>query len=130
MHLSYVLLMVAATLLASNELVSAASASSELVASNARALRSHKTPSVLAAGDEERAAEERAAEEKNLDAKILAKILSDHAYAKQVFRSWLQNGQTKEDIENRLETQGLLTKYGSVVTQYGKYLEVLEGKAA
>ncbi|KAI9989885.1 hypothetical protein PInf_020176 [Phytophthora infestans] len=46
--------------------------------------------------------EERMAEARLMDSEILEKIVNDHAYAKQVFRSWLQNGQTKEDIENRL----------------------------
>ncbi|KAE8888232.1 hypothetical protein PF005_g6369 [Phytophthora fragariae] len=31
----------------------------------------------------------------------------------------MQNGQSKEDIGNRLKTQHLLAKYGSVVNQYG-----------
>ncbi|GMF45221.1 unnamed protein product [Phytophthora fragariaefolia] len=119
MRLSFFLLVAAATLLTGSDLASAIS-SSELASSTAR--QSHKAASVATA-------EERAAEEMILDAKILANILSDHNYAKQVFRRWLQNGQSKEDIEERLKTQGLFAKYGSVVTQYGQYLTVLEGKS-
>ncbi|GMF64595.1 unnamed protein product [Phytophthora lilii] len=141
MRVSYVLLAAAVTLLASNQVVSADSnydqakistmTSAEIKAAlidglSTRSLRAHK----MKANGEERTVEERAAEQKKVDAQVLDNILSDHKYAKDTFRSWLQNGQTKEDIESRLKTQGLLTKYGTVVTQYGQYLSVLEERSA
>lgn len=150
MRVSYVFLVAAATLhvLLSSEVVSATPSAlskttsadavhsikvAQIDGTSARSLKSKKTSKVVHEDDEERtneerAAEERAAEARMIDSKILANILSDHTYAKQVFSSWLQNGQTKDEIENRLKTQGLLEKYSSVVTQYGQYLALLEGK--
>ncbi|KAG2790784.1 hypothetical protein JG687_00001410 [Phytophthora cactorum] len=139
MRVSYVFLVTAATLLATCDVVSASPsalskpASADTVRSinghidgtSTRSQRMLKKTAAVVPDDEERAAEAR-----QMDSEILENIVSDRAYAKQVFRSWLQNGQTKEDIENRLKTQGLLTKYGNVVNQYAQYLTIIEERSA
>ncbi|KAG7380604.1 hypothetical protein PHYPSEUDO_006998 [Phytophthora pseudosyringae] len=138
MRVSYAFLVAAATLLARSDIVTATPSAlskttsvdavhslnvAKIDGTSTRSLRSHQKKTTVVVEDEE----ERAAD---IDSKILDKIVSDHAYAKQVFRNWLQNGQTKEDIENRLTTQGLLSKYSKVVTQYAQYLTILEERSA
>ncbi|KAL3671286.1 hypothetical protein V7S43_003218 [Phytophthora oleae] len=128
--------MVAATLLASSEVAFAAPrslATSDAVQSitavhidTTRSLRSHRKKTTSVVDD----AEERAAEEELVDVELLDRVVSDHTYAKKVFLSWLQNGQTSEDIENRLKTLGAQGKYGKVVTQYAQYLTLLEERSA
>ncbi|KAG6956491.1 hypothetical protein JG688_00011404 [Phytophthora aleatoria] len=140
MRVSYVFLVAAATLLATCDVVSASPsalskpASADTVRSinghidgtSTRSLRMLKKKTAAVVPD----VEERAAKARQMDSEILENIVSDRAYAKQVFRSWLQNGQTKEDIENRLKTQGLLTKYDNVVNQYAQYLTIIEERSA
>ncbi|ETK92848.1 hypothetical protein F441_03991 [Phytophthora nicotianae CJ01A1] len=134
MRVSYVFLVAAATLLATCDVMAASPSALSKTSVDAvnghvdistRSLRMLKKKTAAVDPDDE----ERVAEARQMDSEILEKIVNDHAYAKQVYRSWLQNGQTKEDIENRLKTLGLLTKYGNVVKQYGQYLTNLEERS-
>ncbi|EEY58095.1 secreted RxLR effector peptide protein, putative [Phytophthora infestans T30-4] len=131
MRVSYVLLVAVATLLITCDVVSAQPSTLSLPASDGAMIEdTNNQPLRLLEITTADDGEERMAEARLMDSEILEKIVNDHAYAKQVFRSWLQNGQTKEDIENRLKTLGLLTKYGNVVKQYAQYLTVLEERSA
>ncbi|KAH7474307.1 hypothetical protein PRIC1_013566 [Phytophthora ramorum] len=113
MRVVNVFLLAAAVLVASTEFTSA---TPETTLLKSRILRSHTAPAAI---------DNAAGEERDIEVQILDKMLSDHAYAKQTFRNWLQNGQNKEDIETLLQRQGLLDKYSTVVKQYGEYLAVL-----
>ncbi|KAG1710636.1 hypothetical protein DVH05_013360 [Phytophthora capsici] len=136
MRVAFLVLLAAVTLLASREVVCAttntlAKADTDTINAaipidDARSLRNLRKKTTLVGYD----AEERAAEEELVDVELLDKVISDHAYAKQVFLSWLQNGQTSQDIENRLKTLGVQDKYGKVVTQYAHYLTLLEERSA
>ncbi|KAK1944781.1 hypothetical protein P3T76_003314 [Phytophthora citrophthora] len=133
MRVASLVFLAAVTLLASSEVACATpSALAKPDAINAvsiddtSSLRNLRKKTEVVAYD----AEDRAAEEELVDVKLLDKVISDHKYAKQVFVSWLQNGQTSQDIENRLKTLGVQDKYGKVVTQYAQYLTLLEERSA
>lgn len=73
------------------------------------------------AAAEERSVEFHVADANSADVKVLEDICHDHSHADQVFRSWLQNGQSRHDIEKRLIAPKLLRKYKSVLDEYDSY---------
>ncbi|OWZ20686.1 RxLR effector protein [Phytophthora megakarya] len=113
----------------SSEFVVAAPRGLSVDSSKTSSARSLKSERNVELNDEEREAEARVAEEKEIDAKILVNIESDPAYAKQVFRSWLQNGQTEKDIARRLKHLGLHAKHAIVLKQYVQYLTTMEERS-
>ncbi|CEG49414.1 uncharacterized protein PHALS_07178 [Plasmopara halstedii] len=57
-----------------------------------------------------------------LDMELLEKIAKDPKYAEEVFGNWRHNGQTKAEMENRLQSNGLLGKYRFIIDRYAEHL--------
>ena len=63
------------------------------------------------------------ADAKSIHSKLLEDMSHDKRHAGQVFSSWLRNGQDVHDIEKRLTTHDLVSKYRSVLDQYDSYCQ-------
>ncbi|CAI5736008.1 unnamed protein product [Hyaloperonospora brassicae] len=85
----------------------------------ARSLKSMEA--AARAAPEERTVAATTADAKSIDSKLLGDMSHDKKHAEKVFSSWLRNGQDMHDIEKRLTTHDLVSKYRGVLDQYDSY---------